>query len=318
MQGVVDQLVIAIDQAENFAQAKATAVASQTQALQLANTLKKLKEAQSQLIQQEKMSSLGQMVAGIAHEINNPVNFITGNLKYVSEYINNLLSLINLYNSFNESLPQEIESFIQDIELDFLIDDLPKIIKSMETGADRIRTIVLSLRNFSRLDEASLKSANIHEGLDNTLLILHNRLQRRQDQPALVVTKNYGNLPEVTCYPSQLNQVFMNILANSIDALEDQAQPEIKITTSVNQDQSVIIAMKDNGVGIAPEILNNIFDPFFTTKPVGKGTGLGLSISYQIVSDRHQGHLSCTSELGQGTTFLIEIPLNLSPTDSLG
>jgi signal transduction histidine kinase len=316
LQGVVDQLVIAIDQAENFAQAKATAVASQTQALQLANTLQELKEAQSQLIQQEKMSSLGQMVAGIAHEINNPVNFITGNLKYVSEYINNLLSLINLYNSFNESLPEEIESFIQDIELDFLIDDLPKIIKSMETGADRIRAIVLSLRNFSRLDEASLKSANIHEGLENTLLILHNRLQRRPDQPALVMTKNYSNLPEVTCYPSQLNQVFMNILANSIDALEYQAQPEIKITTSVNQGQSVAIAIADNGVGIEPEILNNIFDPFFTTKPVGKGTGLGLSISYQIVRDRHQGNLSCTSTLGQGTTFLIEIPLNLSLNDA--
>jgi two-component system, NtrC family, sensor kinase len=311
LQGVVDQLALAIDQAEAFAQASATALAAQTQAQQLQLALQELKQAQTQLIQTEKMSSLGQMVAGIAHEINNPVNFITGNLNYTNEYIQDLLKLVELYRENLAENNEEIEEFEEEIDLDFIKEDLPKTVVSMQVGANRIREIVLSLRNFARLDESDMKFADIHEGIDSTLLILQNRLKGKADQATVSIIKNYSEIPKIECYPGQLNQVFMNILSNSIDALQHHEEPCIIISSNLeNKDDKtfVVIKIKDNGSGIEENHLKHIFDPFFTTKPVGKGTGLGLSISYQIVVDRHKGNIECLSEIDKGTEFIISIP----------
>lgn len=313
LQGVIDQLAIAIDQAELFAQARATALAAQTQAQQLQLALEELRETQTQLIQTEKMSSLGQMVAGIAHEINNPVNFINGNLHYISEYIDDLVRLVKLYQKHQVHPHPEIVELAEEIDLDFMIEDLPKTLSSMQVGANRIREIVVSLRNFSRLDQAERKPVDIHEGLESTLLILHNRLKGQPHRPEIKVIKNYGKLPLVECYAGQLNQVFMNILSNSIDALEDNKDnPEIMIETTVKEKinteiPKIEIIISDNGQGMSTETVKRIFDPFFTTKPVGKGTGLGLSISYQIITERHGGTLSCQSVIGQGTSFSIVI-----------
>nr|WP_242060313.1 ATP-binding protein [Aerosakkonema funiforme] len=280
---------------------------------ELTNTLQELQQTQAQLIQTEKMSSLGQLVAGIAHEINNPVNFIYGNLKHASNYIDNLLELIYLYQQhYPEPIPT-IQEKIEEIDIDFLIDDLPKILLSMKVGSERIRAIVLSLRNFSRLDESEMKLVNIHEGIENTLLILNNRLKR-----GIQVIKEYGDLPLVECYPAQLNQVFLNILANAIDALSEpqnskqQAKenfsPTIIIRTEKVDCNYVRVGIRDNGPGIPSEVIAKLFDPFFTTKPIGKGTGLGLSISYQIVK-KHRGKIEAISELGQGTEFVLMLPL---------
>jgi signal transduction histidine kinase len=289
-----------------------------------------LQKAQAQLVQNEKMSSLGQLVAGLAHEINNPINFIYGNLPHANDYMQDLLKLIQLYEKKYPNAGSEIENFKEEVDLDFLIADLQKILSSMSIGADRIRQIVLSLRNFSRFDEAEMKDVNIHEGIDSTLLILQNRLKATVTHPEIEVVKDYGNLPLVECYPGQLNQVFMNVLSNSIDALEQyniknqanleasttdiQARPNvITIRTEVVENNSrVRVRIRDNGSGISPEHQTKLFDPFFTTKPVGKGTGLGLSISYQIVVERHQGLLKCISEPGQGAEFWIEIPIHQS------
>ncbi|MBW4569207.1 MAG: PAS domain-containing protein [Tolypothrix carrinoi HA7290-LM1] len=289
----------------------------QQQAEYLENTLNQLQRTQAKLIQSEKMSSLGNMVAGVAHEINNPVNFIHANLTPACEYSQDLLQLVELYQQYYPNSPEEIEEKIEDIDLDFIKEDLMKLLQSMRVGTQRIREIVLSLRNFSRLDEAEFKQVNIHEGIESTLMILHNRLKAKPEHPEISVIKEYGKLPAVECYPGQLNQVFMNIFANSIDALEEsfvknkeqKINPQICISTEVVNSNWIAIRIADNGQGIPPEILSKLFDPFFTTKDVGKGTGLGLSISYQIVVDKHGGKLSCHSILGQGAEFVIEIPV---------
>jgi two-component system NtrC family sensor kinase len=294
-------------------------------AIQVEQTLQKLQQTQSQLIQAEKMSALGGMVAGIAHEINNPISFIYGNVAPAIEYIKDLLDLLSLYQEhYPGDLPQEIQEHIENIDLHFLIQDLPKLLSSMEMGAERIREIVKSLRNFSRLDEGEKKPVDIHEGIENTLLILQHRLKAKSDRPAIEIQKQYGDLPQVECYAGLMNQVFMNIIGNAIDALESHHsnakepdslssnhQLRIGIHTEISPDNSLVIGITDNGSGIPEEVKKRLFDPFFTTKPVGKGTGLGLSISYSIV-EKHRGQLKCISEVGQGTKFLIEIPVQVS------
>lgn len=286
----------------------------------LKNTLEELQRTQSQVIQSEKMSSLGQLVAGVAHEINNPVNFIHGNLAYVQEYIESLLGFVQLQQQHDSNPAPEIQLAAEDIDLEFLQEDLPKMLSSMKLGTDRIRQIVLSLRNFSRMDEAEFKAVDIHEGIDSTLMILQHRLKARPEQPEIKLIKDYAALPLVECYPGQLNQVFMNILVNSIDAIEEsntkRTYQQIKdhpsritIRTSIVDAAWVEVAIADNGVGIPQEVQQRIFDPFFTTKPLGKGTGMGMSISYQIITEKHGGKLKCFSTLGEGTEFIIRIPL---------
>ncbi|BAY97407.1 periplasmic sensor signal transduction histidine kinase [Tolypothrix tenuis PCC 7101] len=282
--------------------------------LNLKQTLNELKLTQSQLIQHEKMSSLGRLVAGIAHEINNPVNFIYGNLKYTDEYTKQLLLLLQLYQKYYPNPEVEIQNAQQEAEIEYLIEDLPKILTSMKIGSERIREIVLSLRIFSRLDEAEFKTADLHQGIDSTLLILQHRLKAQNNRPQIELIKDYGEIPAIPCFAGQLNQVFMNILANAIDALEEAfekelcAEPVIRIT-SAKVNKNIIIKIADNGTGITEEVRLHLFEPFFTTKPVGKGTGMGLSISYQIVTKKHGGLLECFSLPERGTEFVITIPI---------
>lgn len=291
------------------------------QAERLEETLRDLQKTQTHLVQSEKMSSLGQLVAGIAHEINNPINFIYGNLAPASQYVEDLLHLIDQFRQHYPTPPLEIQDEIEAIDLEFVTEDLPKLVASMRVGADRIRQIVLSLRNFSRVDEAECKPVDIHEGIDSTLMILQNRLKLKAGQMGIQLVKEYSRLPKVECYAGQLNQVFMNLLSNAIDALEEwdgersaeaiaQQPSQITITTRSLTEFSVAIHIRDNGPGISPAVQQRIFSPFFTTKPMGKGTGLGLSISHQIVVDRHGGILQCISEPGKGTEFIIEIPVS--------
>lgn len=281
---------------------------------QLSEALTVLKKAQTQLVQTEKMSSLGQMVAGVAHEINNPVNFIHGNLEHACNYVQDVLALLVAYQlAFPKATPEILE-LADEIDVTFVQEDLPKLLKSMRVGTDRIREIVLSLRTFSRLDEAEVKSVDIHAGLDSTLMILSNRLKATDQRPAIQIQKHYGELSPVECYAGQMNQVFMNLLTNAIDAIDedkrgDREPPQIAITTTLADLDTVQIVITDNGPGIAPEVQRNLFDAFFTTKDVGKGTGLGLSIAQQIVVERHGGRLTCRSELNHSTSFLIEIPM---------
>ncbi|MFM6195315.1 MAG: ammonium transporter [Planktothrix sp.] len=298
---------------------------------QLKNTLKELKQTQIQLIQSEKMSSLGQLVAGIAHEINNPVNFVYGNLIHATNYTRDVLNLLEIYQQEYKNPSPKIQQEIESIDLEFLKEDFPKIVESMQVGANRIRDIVRSLRTFSRHDEAELKQVDIHEGLESTLMILKSKLKAQGKFTGIEVVKHYGNIPLVECYPGPLNQVFMNLISNAIDALHDsmmqnkfslispdksQIQPQIEIRTLLIRHQQILIEIADNGLGIPKEIHSKLFDPFFTTKPVGRGTGLGLSISYQIIVERHKGRIWCESQLGEYTKFLIEIPAQqiLQPT----
>lgn len=376
---------------------------------QLQETLGQLQKTQAQLVQSEKMSSLGQLVAGVAHEINNPTNFVYGNLDYAQKYFEDLLKLIERYQHHIPNPPPEIQSFIETIQLDFLQADLPKLLRSMKVGAERIQEIVRSLRNFSRLNESQRKQVNLHEGIDNTLMILQSRLRATSYGKAIVVEKHYGKVPPVDCYAGHLNQVFMNIISNAIDAVDSvgtvhleipsgsergaivsttdserayalstpvssytadstvslprdtaiasltqehhssslavqvdspsewpesceassaatnfeatrargEVAPTISIRTEVIDDTWFAVRISDNGPGISKQDLSRLFDPFFTTKPVGKGTGLGLAISYQIVVDLHQGHIECQSVPGQGTEFVVRVPLMMSSTSRL-
>ncbi|MEH2205569.1 MAG: ATP-binding protein [Nostoc sp.] len=323
IRGVADQLAIAIDQAQLYNQSRAATAAATIQAEQLNQVLHNLKQTQAQLIQTEKMSSLGQLVAGVAHEINNPVNFIYGNLTHVSEYTLGLLELVELYQQSNAHSTPEVQAHIEAIDLDFMAEDLPKILVSMKMGANRIREIVLSLRNFSRLDEADMKPVNIHEGIDSTLLILQNRFKQTSGNAGIQIVKEYGDIPLVECYAGQLNQVFMNLISNAIDALDSynskrtleeiEAKPsQIVIRTELRNLDRITVQIADNGPGMTEIVKQRLFDPFFTTKAAGKGTGLGLAISAQIVTEKHNGAIWCISETGQGAEFWVEIPIKQS------
>ncbi len=290
------------------------------QAKSLEQTLQQLRLTQTQLIQTEKMSALGNLVAGVAHEINNPANFIYGNLSYANEYTKNLIDILNLYQEKFPNPGEEITQKQEEIELDFIREDLSKLMTSMQVGVERICEIIQSLRIFSRIDEAEMKPVNIHSGIDSTLLILNNCLKSKGNLPAIEVIKNYGAIPQVECYASQMNQVFMNLIVNAIDALDDynatrtpleiQANPSrITISTELLEKHRVVIRITDNGPGMTEEVKRHLFDPFFTTKPPGKGMGIGLSISHQIVVEKHKGNLICVSNLGQGTQFTIDIPI---------
>ena len=282
--------------------------------------LSDLKNLQMKLVESEKMSALGVMVAGIAHEINNPVGFIHGNLEHAQAYLQELFELVHLYQQQYPDPGDTIQKKLKEIDLDFLESDSKELFQSMQVGSDRIQEIVLSLRNFSRLDEAELKFVNLHEGIDNTLMILQHRLKANEHRPSIEVVKEYGDLPLVECYAGKINQVFMNLLANAIDALEESNQNRsfqdiadhpnlIWIRTTHLNSNQVQITIADNGSGIPETVRSRLFDPFFTTKPVGKGTGLGLSISYQVVTEKHGGKLWCNSTLGKRTEFVMELPI---------
>ena len=304
--------------------------------LDLEAAMEQLQKTQLQLLQVEKMSSLGELVAGVAHEINNPTSFIYGNIDHTSEYIKNLLELLELYREQYPEPSEEIEEMAEDIELDFIKQDLPKTLASMKSGAERIKNIVLSLRTFSHMDESDLKTVQIHQGIDSTLMILQSRLNPTAGHEEIAVVKEYGDLPPVECYAGQLNHVFLNIITTGIDAIQQRLSeqqkkpetetetereksgfiaPEIRIRTEAIPGQTpedagrVAIKIADNGVGIKKENIDRVFNPFFTTKPVGSGTGLGLSISYKIIAEKHKGNLECLSEPGKGTEFVIKIPV---------
>ena len=294
----------------------------QEQATKLEFALKELQRTQAQLIQTEKMSSLGQLVAGIAHEINNPINFIYGNLEYAKQYSQKLIYLLEVYQQHYPHPKLEVQQEVENMELDYILEDLPKLLYSMKMGTERIRQTVVSLRNFSRLDEAEMKQVDIHEGIDSALMILQHRLKENAGKSAINTIKEYGKLPQIECYVGQLNQVFMNIITNAIDALEEAGKsnllsgvksvpPTIWIHTGVidSSGDRIYVQIKDNGPGMTEEAKKQLFNPFFSTKPVGKGTGLGLAISYQIVVEKHKGKLKCYSHPGEGTELTIEIPV---------
>ncbi len=292
------------------------------QAQDLENTLQRLQQTQAQLVQNEKMSSLGQLVAGIAHEINNPANFIFGNLIHAQAYLQDLLDVVRTYQKCYPEPNSEIQELLEEIELEYVQDDLPKLLASMQNGAKRIQNIVVALRKFSRLDEAEQKSVNLHEGIDSTLMVLQHRMKATAIRPDIQVIKDYGNIPPVECYPGDLNQVFMNLIGNAIDALDEKTASrayqentrescQIQIQTRSLYGGWVQVCIGDNGIGMSEEVQQKAFDPFFTTKAVGKGTGLGMSVSYQIITQQHRGNLRCLSTPGKGTQVTIEIPQKL-------
>lgn len=301
---------------ENQLRLKAQEKQLKEKAQQLELVLKDFQCTQAQLIQTEKMLSLGQMVAGVAHEINNPINFISGNLTYARNYFKDLMSLVEIYQQTYPNPTPEIEQLAEEIDLEFLLKDWTKLTHSMQVGAERIQKIVQSLKLFSRLDEAELKPVDLHEGIDNTLLLLQHRLKAEGKRCEIQVIKDYGELPKFICYGSQLNQVFMHLLSNALDALQQKLEetPMITISTEVKHQQKnenfakAVIKIADNGMGMSKEVVEQIFDPFFTTKPVGSGTGLGLAICHQIVVEKHKGKISCVSTPGQGTELIMEIP----------
>ncbi|MEM9771875.1 MAG: ATP-binding protein [Cyanobacteria bacterium P01_D01_bin.73] len=325
------QLAASIDQLVRWAgqYTQDLKTAQETLEQRVERRTRELRAAQAQMIQSEKMSSLGQLVAGVAHEINNPVGFIYSNVNHATEYVGDLLDVINLYRSEYEET-EVITAKLKEVDLPFLEEDVTKLLESMKVGAERIKQIVLSLRTFARLDESELKLADLHKGLDSTLTILGHRFKGSGDRPAIEIIRDYGDLPLVNCYAGQLNQVFMNIIINAIDAFEGSIaagknpnlsdskelgnsafQPQLTIHTHSDGDRC-LISISDNGPGIAPSVRHQLFDPFVTTKEVGKGTGMGLAVSYQIVADRHHGKLSCVSTPGQGTAFIIEVPINVA------
>ncbi|MHC0061809.1 hybrid sensor histidine kinase/response regulator [Nostoc sp. UIC 10890] len=293
----------------------------QNRTAELTQSLEQLQQTQLQMIQSEKMSTLGQMVAGIGHEINNPVGFIGGNISYIEEYVNNLLRLVSLQQQKLAQPDPEIQELVEEIDLEYLAEDLPKLLGSMRQGITRLKDISLSLRTFTRTDISSQVEFQIHEGIDSTLMLLKHRLKGNGDRPKIQVLTQYGELPAISCYPGQLNQVFMNIIANAIDAFDEldqnhsdqniNAYPNtITITTSVDsQQQTVTICIQDNGPGMLAEVQARIFEQSFTTKAVGKGTGLGLAISHQIIVEKHNGQVNCLSIPGEGTKFIITLPM---------
>jgi len=323
------------DQKRAEAQMRQSEAQLKAQKTQLTETLNELKRTQATLIQNEKMIGLGQLVAGIAHEINNPIGFIYGNLSYVSSYTSDLLKLVKMYQEALPNSTTDIQQVIEDIDLEFLDEDLPKLIGSINAGAERISKIVLSLQNFSRLGEAELKRVDLHEGIESTLMILQHRLKGNSNRPAIAVVKEFGSLPLVECYAGKINQVFMNILSNAIDSLESRFandaieksfvidnssllestklltndNPTITIHTELVDTQLVAIAITDNGQGMTEAVRKRVFDPFFTTKEVGSGTGLGMSISYQVVVEQHRGEIRCESATGEGAKFTVAIPI---------
>ena len=326
---MINIVLCQIDKLEKLNRALEESVAREREkTAHLKTAMSELKRAQTQLVQSERMSSLGQLVSAVAYEVTNPINFIHGNLIYANEYSQKMIDLLQLYEQHYPSPSPEIQAQIEAVELEFIVEDLPKLLGSMKVGANRIREIVQSLRNFSRIDEADIKPVDIHDGLDSALLILSNRLKPKPDRPAIHLIKEYGSLPLVECYPVQINQVFMNVLTNAIDALEDafvnnnlsshggdKEEPvkcgQIRIVTEICPgEKAVAVRIEDNGCGMTQTVRQKIFEPFFTTKPVGKGAGIGLTISHEIVVEQHGGKLTCNSAPGEGTELIIEIPLN--------
>ena len=313
------QIAISLENATLYQTLQASEARERERAHELERSLHELQQTQAQLIQTEKISSLGQLVAGVAHEVNNPVGFIAGNLNHAKQAVEDLIHLTTLYRKAFPHPGQSIEDQIDQIDLDYLIEDLPQMMSSMKLGTDRIKEIMLSLRNYSRTDGVEKQLADLHKGLDSTLMILSHRLKATPEHPVIQVIKEYDELPEIPCFAGQLNQVFMNLIANAIDALEESNQGKsyselesapnrITIRTSIEND-SVIVGIKDNGKGMPPEVQQRVFEAFFTTKPEGQGTGLGLPICYQIITEKHQGQLYLASKLGQGTEFVIQIPI---------
>ena len=326
---MINIVLCQIDKLEKLNRALEESVAREREkTAHLKTAMSELKRAQTQLVQSERMSSLGQLVSAVAYEVTNPINFIHGNLIYANEYSQKMIDLLQLYDQHYPSPSPEIQAQIEAVELEFIVEDLPKLLGSMKVGANRIREIVQSLRNFSRIDEADIKPVDIHDGLDSALLILSNRLKPKPDRPAIHLIKEYGSLPLVECYPVQINQVFMNVLTNAIDALEDafvnnnlsshcgdKEEPvkcgQIRIVTEICPgEKAVAVRVEDNGWGMTQTVRQKIFEPFFTTKPVGKGAGIGLTISHEIAVEQHGGKLICNSAPGEGTELIIEIPLN--------